>query len=144
MLRLALAAGAASVAGAGAAGGATGAPANGAAGATMPPGFSWDTLPVHWFSANATHQLSQSAAQRIAARHSLAIINGQGHAYWQPPVGSGAEGKMIEAGRILKQASADWGRPSIAVLAYFNSVLDWTAYDFHTWMQVCLPACLPA
>ena len=61
-----------------------------------------------------------------------------------PPVGSGAEGKMIEAGRILKQASADLGRPSIAVLAYFNSVLDWTAYDFHTWMQVCLSACLPA
>jgi hypothetical protein len=101
---------------------------------TPPPGFSWDTLPVHWFSANATSQLSAATATQIASRHSLAIINGQGHAYWQAPVGEGAENKMVEAGRILKEASARLNQPPITVLAYFNSVLDWTAYEFHKWL----------
>lgn len=59
------------------------------------PGFSWETLPVHWFSSNATSQLSAEAAERIASRHSLAIINGQSHAYWEAPSGRGAEGKMM-------------------------------------------------
>jgi alpha-galactosidase len=105
------------------------------AGSSRPAGFSWERLPVHWFSGNSTDQLSAAAAHRIASRHSLAIINGQGHAYWQAPVGAGAEGKMIEAGRMLKRASAKLGRPAVAVLAYFNSVLDWSPYDFHAWMQ---------
>jgi hypothetical protein len=56
-----------------------------AAGAAAPPGFSWETLPVHWFSANATSQLSAAMATQIASRHSLAIINGQSHAYWATP-----------------------------------------------------------
>jgi hypothetical protein len=102
--------------------------------ASTPAGFSWETLPVHWFSANATAQLSDTVATQIAARHSLAIINGQGHAYWADPVGAGAEDKMIEAGRVLYRASQRLGRPRIAVLAYFNSVLDWTAYGFHRWL----------
>lgn len=101
---------------------------------TMPAGFSWDTLPVHWFSGNATSQLSTEAATRIASRHSLAIINGQSHAYWAAPAETGAEEKMAEAGRLLKVASATLNRPPIAVLAYFNSVLDWTAYDYHAWL----------
>jgi hypothetical protein len=109
--------------------------AGSAAAGPGPPGFSWDTIPVHWFSANATSQLSPAAAARIASQHSLAIINGQSHAYWAPPAETGAEGKMAEAGRLLKQASASLGRPPIAVLAYFNSVLDWTGYDFHTWLS---------
>jgi hypothetical protein len=134
MLRLALAAGAASVAGAGAAGGATGAPANGAAGATMPPGFSWDTLPVHWFSANATSQLSPTAAARIATRHSLVIFNGQSHAYQAPPFGKNSEGKMIAGGEMIRAAADKLGIPRPSVLAYFNSVVGWTAYDFVTWM----------
>jgi hypothetical protein len=49
------------------------------------------------------------------------------------PHKTGAESKMMAASRILKKASARIGRPPISVLAYFNSVLDWTAYDFHTW-----------
>eukprot|EP00040_Diaphanoeca_grandis_P003027 m.23479 g.23479 ORF g.23479 m.23479 type:complete len:392 (-) comp14223_c0_seq1:100-1275(-) len=103
--------------------------------AQKPLGFSWDTLPVHWFSANATAQLSEVAAMNIAGRHSLAILNGQAHAYYASPIGAGAERKMLEASRLLKQASKNLGRPPIAVLAYFNSVLDWTAYDFHTWLS---------
>jgi hypothetical protein len=102
--------------------------------AAAPAGFSWDTLPVHWFSGNATSQLPTAEATRIASRHSLAIVNGQSHAYWAPPAETGAEAKMVEAGRLLKTASASLGRPPIAVLAYFNSVLDWTAYDYHSWL----------
>ena len=59
--------------------------------AVMPPGYSWDTLPVHWFSANATGQLDAAAAARIAARHSLVIFNGQSHAYQAPPYGKGSD-----------------------------------------------------
>ena len=70
--------------------------------APMPAGFSWDTLPVHWFSSNATHQLSEAAAKRIAQRHSLVIINGQSHAYHATPAGRGSEGKMVEAGPLIK------------------------------------------
>lgn len=107
-----------------------------ASAAAAPPaaGFSWDTLPVHWFSSKATSQLSTAEATHIASRHSLAIISGQSHAYWAPPAETGAEAKMVEAGRLLKTASATLGRPPIAVLAYFNSVLDWTAYDYHSWL----------
>ena len=102
------------------------------AAAHAPAGFSWDTLPMHWFSSNATSQLSTADATHIASRHSLAIISGQSHAYWAFPAETGAEAKMVEAGRLLKAASAALGRPPIAVLAYFNSVLDWTAYDYHS------------
>ena len=103
---------------------------------TSPPGYSWATLPVHWFSSNSTSQLSPDAATRIASRHSLAIISGQGHAYFEAPIGQGAEGKMVAAARRLKWASHRMGSTHpISVLAYFNSVLDWTSYDFHTWIQ---------
>jgi hypothetical protein len=103
---------------------------------TYPPGYSWETLPVHWFSSNSTSQLSPDAATRIASRHSLAIINGQGHAYFEAPIGQGAEVKMVAAARRLKWASHRMGSAHpISVLAYFNSILDWTAYDFHTWLQ---------
>ena len=97
----------------------------------MPPGFSWDTLPVHWFSSNATHQLGAQAAQRIARRHSLVIINGQSHAYFAKPSGRGSEAKMVEAGRRIKKAASELGIVEPSVLAYFNSIVDWTAYDFH-------------
>jgi hypothetical protein len=94
-----------------------------AAAAVIPPGYSWDTLPVHWFSANATGQLDAAAAARIAARHSLVIFNGQSHAYQAPPCGKGSEGKMIEGGRLIRQAADRLGIPHPAVLAYFNSVV---------------------
>ena len=100
-----------------------------------PLGWSWDTLPVHWFSGNVTSQLSDAAAEQIASRHSLAIINGQGHAYFAGALGAHAEEKMAEAGQLLKAASARLGRPEISVLSYFNSMLDWTAYDFHAWLE---------
>ena len=100
-----------------------------------PPGWSWDTLPVHWFSANSTSQLGEEMADQIVSRHSLAIINGQGHAYWAQPAQTGVEDKMIEAGKILKQASQRQGLPEITVLAYFNSVIDWYPYQLHTWLQ---------
>jgi hypothetical protein len=102
---------------------------------TLPPAFSWETLPVHWFSANATSQLSAATADQIASRHSLAIINGQGHAYWANPVRTGAKAKVVEAGRRLKLASRRRSGQPTSVLAYFNSVLDWTAYDFHAWLS---------
>jgi hypothetical protein len=102
--------------------------------ATMPPGFGWGTLPTHWFSANVSSQISAEAAERIAARHSLVIFNGQSHAYKAAPFGKGSEGKMVEGGRMIRAAAGRLGIPSPSVLAYFNSVVGWTAYDMVTWL----------
>lgn len=99
----------------------------------MPAGYSWATLPVHWFSANATSQLSPEAAARIAARHSLVIFNGQSHAYQAAPFGKNSEGKMIAGGKMIRAAADKLGIPRPSVLAYFNSIVGWTAYDFETW-----------
>ena len=88
-----------------------------------PSGFSWNTLPVHWFSSNSTSQLSAAAAERIASRHSLVIINGQSHAYHADPGGRGSENKMIIAGKVIKEAAGRLGIPNPSVLAYFNSIV---------------------
>eukprot|EP01051_Picozoa_sp_SAG22_P012871 SAG22_NODE_1379_length_4547_cov_8.497752_5_plen_596_part_00 len=101
---------------------------------SMPPGFSWETLPVHWFSANATSQLSPEAAARIAARHSLVIFNGQSHAYQAAPYGKHAEAKMVAGGELVRAAADRLGIRRPSLLAYFNSVVGWTAYDFQSWM----------
>jgi hypothetical protein len=104
-----------------------------AASPLLPAGFSWDTLPVHWFSANATSQLSEEAAVRIASRHSLVIFNGQSHAYQADPFGKNSEGKMVAGGEMIRAAADKLAIPRPSVLAYFNSVVGWTAYDFETW-----------
>ena len=88
-----------------------------------PPGFSWNTIPVHWFSSNSTSQLSAAAAERIASRHSLVIINGQSHAYHADPRGRGSENKMIVAGKVIKEAAGRLGILAPSVLAYFNSIV---------------------
>ena len=41
---------------------------------------------------------------------------------------------MIEGGRLIRQAADRLGIPRPTVLAYFNSVVAWTAYDFETWL----------
>lgn len=99
----------------------------------LPRGFSWDTLPVHWFSANASSQLSADAAARIASRHSLVIFNGQSHAYQAAPFGKNSEGKMVAGGEMIRAAADKMGIPRPSVVAYFNSVVGWTAYNFQTW-----------
>ncbi len=99
----------------------------------LPRGFSWDTLPVHWFSANASSQLSAEAAARIASRHSLVIFNGQSHAYQAAPFGKNSEGKMIAGGEMIRTAADKLAIPRPSVVAYFNSVVGWTAYNFETW-----------
>ena len=104
--------------------------------APMPPGFGWGTLPTHWFSANVSSQISAEAAERIAARHSLVIFNGQSHAYKAAPFGKGSEGKMIEGGRMIRAAAGRLGTlPLQASSPQF--LLGSTTYTFSSSVFIC-------
>jgi hypothetical protein len=92
--------------------------------AALPP-FSWSTVPVFFHSCNFSGPFS-AAAVAFVANHSFASVTVEKGQALDSGDGAFAEQRILAALRQFKAA-----RPSIATVAYFNSVLDWPYYRLH-------------
>jgi hypothetical protein len=91
--------------------------------AILPP-FSWDTVPVFWHAANYSGLFNDAAIKFIAHSGfaSATIEKAQG-LYGRDNSTTYAEDRILQAARQLKAANSE-----LAVVAYFNSVLNWPYY----------------
>jgi len=92
------------------------------------PRFSWDTLPLYWYSTNASGPFSQEVAE-YAATFPVVCPNGN-HERFLDPVEAGEQAKLLQAAKQLKAINSN-----VSVLYYMNSMMDWTQYDLHEWLH---------
>ena len=88
------------------------------------PAFSWDTVPVYWHAANYSGLFNDAAVNFIAHSGfaSATLEKAQG-LYGADNATTYAEDRILAAARQLKAAN-----PTLPVVAYFNSVLNWPYY----------------
>jgi hypothetical protein len=88
------------------------------------PLFSWNTVPVFWHAANYSGLFNDAAVDFIAGSGfaSATIEKAQG-LYGENNGTTFAEDRILAAARQLKAANS-----SLALVAYFNSVLNWPYY----------------
>ena len=92
----------------------------------LQPAFSWERLPRFWHAGNASGPLNATLVEFVARRGwALATIEKM-QAQAASPASQHAEAKIIAAARQLKAAS-----PTLPVIFYLNSVMDWPQYDLH-------------
>jgi hypothetical protein len=90
------------------------------------PDFSWERLPRFWHAGNMSGPLNNTLVGFVAHKGwSMATIEKM-QAQGARPEGQHAEAKIIAAAQQLKAAS-----PTLPVIFYLNSVMDWPQYDLH-------------
>ena len=97
------------------------------------PRFSWDTLPLYWYSANTSGPFSAEAAA-YAASFPVAVPNGNHERRLSLPTGAEELAKLLQAAKQLKTHN-----PNVSVLLYMNSMIDWSQYDLHRWLSARHP-----
>ena len=88
------------------------------------PRFSWDTLPVYVHMCNRTGPFNDTSAKFLVKFPMVTIEKGQGEDTHVPT--PYAEDNILAVARQVKALD-----PSVHVIAYFNSVLDWNMYRLH-------------
>jgi len=96
------------------------------------PRFSWDTLPLYWYSTNASGPFSKEVAE-YAASFPVVCPNGN-HERFLDPVEAGEQAKLLQAAKQLKAINTN-----VSVLYYMNSMMDWTQYGLHNWLHANHP-----
>jgi hypothetical protein len=90
------------------------------------PAFSWERVPRFWHAGNASGPLNATLVEFVAhkgwAMATLEKMQAQGAS----PRSQHAEAKIVAAAQQLKAAS-----PTLPVIFYLNSVMDWPQYDLH-------------
>ena len=93
-----------------------------------PPSFSWDTVPLYWYSTSPRAPFDAETA-RYAASFPVVVVNGN-HMRYCAPSGTGEEDKLAAAAKQLLGLNR-----SVAVLYYQNSLMDWSQFSLHRWLK---------
>jgi hypothetical protein len=94
------------------------------------PRFSWSHIPRFWHAGNASGPLNATLVDFVATRGWAMATIEKMQSRAATPKSQHAEAKIISAARQLKQAA-----PTLPVLFYLNSVMDWQQYDLHSTLQ---------
>jgi hypothetical protein len=92
------------------------------------PRFSWDTMPLYWYSTSPNSPFDTVQA-KYAASFPVVVPNGN-YMRFVAPVESNATEKLVTAAQQLKAIN-----PNASVLFYLNTMMDWAQYDLHHWLQ---------
>ena len=94
---------------------------------STPPAFSWQTVPLYWYSANPKGDFEADTAA-YAATFPIVVPNGN-HKRFVAPAAMNETGKLLDAALQLKALNT-----SSTVLFYMNTMMDWSQYDVHRWI----------
>lgn len=101
--------------------------ANSIAIAARAPRFSWDTVPLYWYSTSPRAAFDAETA-RYAASFPVVVPNGN-YMRYASPNDTGEEEKLVAAAKQLVAINR-----SVAVFYYQNSMMDWAQYSLHHWL----------
>ena len=93
---------------------------------SLQPAFSWAKLPRFWHAGNASGPLNSTLIEFVARRGWAMATIEKMQSQAASPKSRHAEAKIIAAAQQLKAAS-----PTLPVIFYLNSVMDWPQYDLH-------------
>lgn len=92
----------------------------------LQPAFSWERVPRFWHAGNASGPLNDTLVNFVASKGWAMATIEKMQAQGASPKSQQAEAKIVAAARQLKAAS-----PTLPVIFYLNSVMDWPQYDLH-------------
>lgn len=95
--------------------------------AAAKPVFSWDTIPLYWYSTNPAGAFNSTTAS-YAARFPIIVPNGN-HMINVSPSHMHEEDKLDAAARQLKALNG-----SSSIYFYLNTMMDWEQYSLHSWI----------
>ena len=102
------------------------------------PRFSWDTVPLYWYSTDPFHALDNDTVA-YAASFPVVVPNGNNRQYLAPS-GTDEENKLVATARQLKAHDS-----TAAVFFYLNTMMDWHQFNLHV-RRLCpliFPTSLP-